>query len=177
MTLLFKRFIGVLALDSGTFEEIEADHRAGMQSVAVVMLVCLAGGLAAIGLGSAGVPGFAAGVVVALGAWLVWATSITTLGTVVLAEPATKSELNEILRVLGFAAAPGVFIAFAALQPVAAPVVVVVTAWTIAASVIAVRQALDFRSTWRAIAVCIAAGLLSLVVVWSVLMTWGVSVR
>ncbi len=83
------------------------------------------------------------------------------LGTNALAEPQTKSDLPELLRVLGFATAPGVFLALAGM-PAAAPVVLVVVApWMIAAAVVAVRQALDYRSTARAIAVCVAGAVLS----------------
>jgi len=176
MTLFFKRFIGVLVLDSSTFEEIEADRHAAMQSVTVVLLVCLAGGFAALGLGLAGVAGFATGTVISLGAWLVWAAAVTTVGTVVLPERKTKSDLTEVLRVLGFAAAPAVFIAFAAMKAVAAPMLVLVTIWTIAAAVLGVRQALDYRSTSRAIAVCVIALVLSFGFVWAALMIFSTNV-
>jgi hypothetical protein len=177
MTLFFRRLMRVLVLDPGTFEEIEADRHAAMQSILVVLLVCLAGGIAALGLGVTGTAGFATGAVVSLGAWLVWAAAITTIGTVALAEPATRSDLTEVLRVLGFAAAPGVFIAFAAMRAIAAPILMLVVVWTIAAAVIGVRQALDYRSTTRAIGVCVVAWLLSFGVVWSamVLFTTNVS--
>ncbi len=79
MTLFLKRFMGVLVLDSSTFEEIEADRHAAMQSVVVVLLVCLASGFAALGLGLAGVGGFVAGAVVSRGAWLVWGAVISTV--------------------------------------------------------------------------------------------------
>ena len=176
MILFFRRFMGVLVLDAGTFEEIEADRHAAMQSVVVVLLVCLAGGVAALGLGLTGAAGFATGAVVSLGAWLVWAAAITTIGTVTLAEPTTRSDLTEVLRVLGFAAAPGVFIVFAAMQAIAGPVLILVAAWTIAAAVIGVRQALDYRSTTRAIGVCVIAWLLSFGVVWSALMIFSANV-
>jgi Yip1 domain len=176
MILFFTRFMGVLVLDSGTFEEIEADRHSAMQSVVVVLLVCLAGGVAALGLGLAGAEGFITGAVVSLGAWLVWAAAITTIGTVALAEPATKSDLTEVLRVLGFAAAPGVFIAFAAMRAIAGPTLMLVVVWTIAAAVIGVRQALDYRSTTRAIGVCVVAWLLSFGVVWSALMLFSTNV-
>ena len=168
--------MGVLVLDSGTFEEIEADRHAAMQSIFVVLLVCLAGGVAALGLGLAGTAGFVTGAVVSFGAWLVWAAAITTIGTVALPERTTKSDLTEVVRVLGFAAAPGVFIAFAAMRSAAAPALMLVVAWTIAAAVIGVRQALDYRSTTRAIAVCVIAWLLSFGVVWSVLMIFSANV-
>ena len=176
MTLFLKRFMGVLVLDPITFEEIEADRRAAMQSVVVVVLVCLAGGFAALGLGLAGFTGFASGAIVSLGAWLVWATVITTVGTQVFAERKTSSDVPEMLRVLGFAAAPAIFVAFAAMAAIAAPTLLLVAAWTIAAAVIGVRQALDYRSTTRAIVVCVLAWLLSFGVVWAALMMFSSNV-
>jgi hypothetical protein len=162
---LFRRFIGALVLDAGAFEDIEADRHAGWQSLIVVMAVCAAGGFAAGGLGIAGAAGFASGAVIVLGGWLVWVVVIAALGTITLPEPQTRSDVRELLRVLGFAAAPGVFIALAAL-PSAAPVVTIVVAlWMIASAVVGMRQALDYRSTGRAIAVCVAGGLVSLGVV------------
>jgi len=103
--------------------------------------------------------------VLALGAWLVWAGVVMTLGTVALPERSTASDLPELLRVLGFAAAPGVFIALAALRPAAPVVLALVSAWMIAAGVVGIRQALDYRSTARAIVVCVVAWLLSMAVV------------
>jgi hypothetical protein len=155
------RFFGALVLDASAYENVEADRRSAIQSAVVVMAVSVAGGVGAIGFGLIGLAGFLIGAIISLGAWLVWAASIVTLGTTAFAEPQTKSDLPELLRVLGFSAAPGVFIALAAM-PAAAPfVLVVVAAWMIAAAVVAVRQALDYRSTARAVAVCVAAAALS----------------
>ena len=161
MTQFFRRLVGVLVLDAGAFEDIEADRRAGMQSVVVVMAVCLAGGFAAMGIGAVGPSGIVAGAVMMLGAWLVWVGIIATVGTVTLPEPQTTTNVRELLRVLGYAAAPGVFLAFAAMRPAAPIIAVIVAAWMIAAAVIGVRQALDYKHTGRAIAVCTIAWLLS----------------
>lgn len=165
MTLFFSRFMGALALDASAFEGIEADRHAAMQSVLVVMMVCVAGGVAAMGYGEIGIPAFVSGAIISLGAWLVWAAVITTVGTFALPEPQTRSDLPELLRVLGFAAAPGVFIALAAMRAAAPLVVIVVSLWTIAAAVLGVRQALDYRSTPRALAVCVLGWLVSVCVV------------
>jgi len=155
------RLLGVLVLDASAYEDVEADRRSAMQSVVVVMTVCVAGGVGAVGFGLSGIAGVATGAIVALGAWLVWAVTIIALGTGPFAEPQTSSDLPELLRVLGFGAAPGVFVALAAM-PVAAPIVTVVVAvWMIASAVVAVRQALDYRSTARAVAVCVAGAVLS----------------
>jgi hypothetical protein len=170
MTLFFRRFIGALVLDAGTYEDIEADRHAAMQSVMVVAAVCLAGGTAAIGLGLTGVAGFAIGTLVSLGAWLVWVSIIMAIGTMTLPETQTNSSATELMRVLGFAAAPGVFIALAAMRAAAPVVAPVVAVWMIAAAVLGIRQALDYRSTTRAIAVCVAGWLLSFGIIGATLM-------
>ncbi len=162
MTAFVRRFMGVLVLDPATFEEIEADRRAGFESAAVVMLVCAAAGTAALNLGLTGLAGFTGGTIVALGAWLIWISVVTTIGTRVLAEGETRSNTAELLRTLGFASAPGVFLAFASLRTAAPLVFVVVAVWMIAAEVIAMRQALDYRSTTRAIAVSVLAWIVAL---------------
>ena len=154
MTTFFRRLIGVLMLEASAYEEIEAHRDAGMQSVQIVLAVTAAGGGAGMGLGVIGVPGFVTGAVVALGGWLVWVSLIATLGTTTFAEPQTKSNARELLRTLGFAAAPGVFLIFAAIRTAAPLVFAIVSVWMIAAAVMAVRQALDFKSVTRAIAVC-----------------------
>jgi hypothetical protein len=159
--MLFRRVIGALMLDSGVFEEIEADRQADVQSMLVVLAVCAASGVAAGGWGAAGVAGFLTGAIVTLGGWLVWVTAIATVGTARLAEPQTRSDMHELLRVLGYAAAPGIFLAFAAFRPVAPIIVAGVAVWMVTAATVGVRQALDFRSTSRAIAVCGIAWILS----------------
>lgn len=160
MIVFFGRLLGALMLDRGTYENIERDRTADVQSLMVVLAVSAAGGFAAIGLGLVGTAGFVTGTVVMLGAWLVWVAAIATIGTVTLAEPQTRSNAHELLRVLGFAAAPGLFAGLAAVRPAAIVVLSIVAAWMIAAAVVAVRQALDYRSIGRAAAVCTIAAVL-----------------
>jgi hypothetical protein len=176
MTRFFTRFVGVLVLDRAAFEEIEANHHAAMQSVVVIVMACVAGGFAARGLGLIGLPGFVTGTIVSLGAFLVWAVAVTTLGTITVPEPQTSSDVPELLRVLGFAAAPGVFVAFAAMPAVAPLVLTIVMVWTIATAVMGVQQALDYRSLPRAITVCTLAWVLSFGVVFLALMLFSANV-
>lgn len=173
MITFFGRLLGALALNAAAYEDIERDRGSGMQSVIVVVAVCAAGGVGAMGLGLVGVSGFITGALVMLGAWLVWVAAIATIGTTSLAEPQTRSGANELLRVLGFAAAPGVFVALAAVRPTAIVVLSIVVVWMIAAAVLAVRQALDYRSTGRAAAVCIIAAALSLAIMVGVAMLFS----
>ena len=176
MAIFFRRFVGALALDPGTFEDIEAGRDASMQSIVVVMAVSLAGGIGAIGAGAIGIAGFLTGAVMVLGAWLLWVSVIATVGSITLAEPQTSSNVRELLRVLGYAAAPGVFLSFAAMRSAAPVVIVVVAVWMIAAAVIAVRQALDYRRTSRAVAVCAIAWLVAAGTMMAVAMIFSRSV-
>lgn len=161
MNLFVRRFIGALMLDAGTYEDIEADRGAGGSAFLVIALACAAGAFAAKSLSVAGSPGFAIAMAMMLGWWIVWAMLITAIGTRLLPEPQTRSNPSELLRSIGFAAAPGTFFALAAMPAAAMFVYILVSLWMIAATVIAVRQALDYTTTWRAVAVCVIAWLLS----------------
>lgn len=162
MVLFFRRFIGAMTLDPAAYEDIEHDPHAAMQSVLVVLLVCVSAGVGAIGLGLAGTAGFVSGAVLALGGWLVWVAVIKSVGTMTFPESETHSSLPELLRTLGFASAPGIFLAFAAIREAAVFVGPAVVVWMFAATVLAMRQALDYHSTARAIGVCFWSMLVAL---------------
>ena len=159
MTLFLRRFIGALVLDAGTFEDIEHDRGAAWQSALVVVAVSIAGAIAAMGLGLVDLKGVVIAAAITLGGWFVWAGMTAAFGTIAFAEDETSSDLGELLRVLGFAAAPGVFIALAGIRPAAPVIVPIVVLWMMAAAVLAIRQAFDYHGTGRALAVS-AAGLI-----------------
>ena len=83
-------------------------------------------------------------------------------GARILPVPETHAEVGELLRTLGFAATPGLIQVFGVLPGAKVPVFTVAVVWALAASVVAVRQALDYTSTRRALAVCGLSLLLSL---------------
>ena len=153
--------MGALVLDPVTFEDVEADVHAGAQAAVVVLLACVAGGFAAVGSTSMTLPSFILSTVTALGTWAVWAFLITTIGTRMMPERQTNSRPGELLRTMGFAAAPGVFLAFGAIPSAAPFAFAVASLWMVAATVLAVRQALDYRSLGRAAIVCVTAWLLT----------------
>jgi hypothetical protein len=161
MVRFTRRFMGALVLDPVTFEDVEADHHAGGQAAGVVLLASIAGGFAAVGSSSMSATAFAAGVALTLGAWAVWAMLIATIGTQMFAEPQTNSRPAELLRTMGFATAPAVFLAFGAIPSAAPFAIAVVSIWMMCATVLAVRQALDYRSLGRAILVCVTAWVLT----------------
>jgi len=82
----------------------------------------------------------------------VWVTCL--IGTRLLPTPETRSDVGELLRTLGFASAPGVLRVAAIVQPTSFAVFTVCGLWMLVAMVVAVRQALDYPTTGRAIAVC-----------------------
>jgi hypothetical protein len=146
-----QRLTRVLRLDAAAFEEIEADRTANGQALAVVVAASLAAGLGA-GL-LLGPFGLLRETLVALVGWVMWAGVTYVIGTKVMPEPQTRSDMGELLRVIGFSYAPNIFAFFAFIPVLGGLVRVVVAFWLLAATVIAVRQALDFRSTLRALGV------------------------
>ena len=160
MTLYLYRLIGAAMLDRGMYEGIEADTRATRQAALTVLLASVAAGLGAGGVWTPEPSRFALVSVTALITWLAWAMMTFQIGTWVLPGRQTASSFGELLRTIGFAAAPGLFQVFAALPGMAVPVFVATAVWMFVAMVVGVRHALDYPRTGRALAVCgLAAGL------------------
>ena len=155
MNSFLQRLIGAAALDSAIYEEVEADRAATGQALTVIILSSLAAGVGARGLGGATLPNAAFFALVSLMAWGAWALLTLQIGGRLLPEPETNVDVGELLRTTGFAAAPGILRVFGLLPGVTIPVFVITAVWMLAAMVVAVRQALDYRSTGRAIAVCV----------------------
>jgi hypothetical protein len=150
-------------LDASLYEEVEADRSAGWQSVAVVLLASLAAGIGVSGWHGPSLTTSAAFTALALITWTAWAMLIAQIGGGPFREAGTHTSFGELLRTVGFAAAPGLFQIFAAMPGMAWPVFGVTTIWMLAAMIVAVRQALDYRHTPRAVAVCVAGLALALV--------------
>ena len=139
-------------LDRELYEEVEADPSATRQAFAVVLLSAVAAGLG--GLEHRGVPSIVGYTLIALAGWWIWAYVTYVIGTRLLPGPETQADVGQLLRTIGFSSAPGVLRIFALVPPVGAQVFLASTIWMLIAMVIAVRQALDYASTARAIAVC-----------------------
>ena len=161
-----RRLLGAAMLNSATYEEVEADRSATPQALAVVVLSSLAAGIGAKGLngGSTTLVFLAGASVIAVMAWAAFALITLGIGARLLPTPDTRVDAGELLRTLGFAAAPGLIQVLGVVPGAMTPVFVLATVWTLAASVVAVRQALDYTSTARAIAVCGLGWMLSLIV-------------
>jgi len=153
MSSFNERIIGAAKLDVEIYEEVESDKSAMNQAMGVVILSSLAAGLGVIG--QVGTVGIFAGALVALIGWFVWAYLTYVIGTKILPEPQTKADLGELLRTIGFSSSPGLIRVLGIIPGLSFLVYSVAGIWMLVAMVVAVRQALDYQSTWRAIGVCI----------------------
>ncbi len=77
------------------------------------------------------------------------------IGTKILPEPQTRSDLGELLRTTGFSASPGLLRVLGVLPFIGVLIIFAVSIWMLIAMIIAVRQALDYQSTGRAVGVCL----------------------
>ena len=158
---LTDRMIRAGKLDVNLYEEVEADQDATGQAVSVVILSSVA-----MGVGSfteVGVPGLIGGALAALAGWFVWALLTYWIGTRLLPEPQTHADLGQMLRTTGFSSSPGVLRILGIVPGLWSLVVFGTAVWMLAAMVIAVRQALDYQGTLRALSVCVLGWLIQLI--------------
>lgn len=162
MNILTDRIIRAAKLDVHLYEEVEADKGAMRQAMAVVVLSSLAAGVGSIG--AMGIGGILLGTVAALGGWYIWAYLTYFIGTKFLPEPQTEADLGQLLRTTGFSSSPGLIRVLGVIPGLGTVVFVVASVWMLVAMVIAVRQALDYTATWRAVAVCAIGWLIQTVI-------------
>ena len=147
-----ERIIRAAKLDVALYEEVEADKSALGQAMGVVVLSSIAAGIGSPS--TAGLFGMLMIVVVALIGWYIWAYLTYFIGTKLLPEPQTKADHGELLRTIGFSSSPGLIRVLGIIPGMQSIVFTIAAIWMLVAMVIAVRQALDYNSTLRAIGVC-----------------------
>jgi hypothetical protein len=163
MASFVERMVGAATLSPATYEEVEHDRGATPQAALVVVLAAVAAAVGARGHGDEAV---VREVLRALLQWLAWSGITYVIGTRVFRGTASP---GEVLRTIGFAQTPGIFMALAGVPFLGRLVAFVVGLWTLAAVVIATRQALDV-DTARAV----MTALLGLVVVIAIVVALGV---
>lgn len=165
MEQILQRMIGAAKLDVATFEAVEHDKDATVQALAVVVLVAIATGIGGIGgLGGAGLTQLLVGVIAAVVGWAIWAGLIWLIGTKLLPEASTEADWGQVARTTGYAQSPGLLRIFGFI-PVVGPLIILVSSiWQLVAVVVAIRQALDYTQTWRAVVVVLIGWLVNLAV-------------
>ncbi|MCH8186886.1 MAG: hypothetical protein IH862_12375 [Chloroflexi bacterium] len=152
------RMLGAARLKVGTYEEVEADTGATLQAMWVVVIVSVASGIGLLGTGG-DFGRLILGVVLGVAQWAILALATYWIGTGLLRTPETHATWGELARTTGFAQSPGILRIFGFI-PGLGFIFFAVSLWQFAAMVIAVRQALDYSSTWRAVGVVAIAFIL-----------------
>jgi len=167
----FQRMIRALKLEVSLFEEVEADRGATTQAIGVVLLSGIAAGIGSSGRGLAG--GILLLTIASFLAWVVWALVTYVIGTKILPGARTEADMGQLLRTVGFSSAPGMIQVLGVIPVLAGAVFFVASVWMLVAMVIAVRQALDYESTARAVGVCLIGWGVQIVLLGVLLPAWS----
>ncbi len=157
-----QRMIGAAKLDVATYEEVEADSGATMQAMLAVVVAAIAAGVGQASRG--GSKAFVIGTIGALIGWFLWALLTWLIGTKLLPEAETHADMGQLLRTTGFSASPGILKVLGGIPGLGFLITLAASLWMLAAMVVAVRQALDYKSTGRAIGVCLIGFLVNMAV-------------
>lgn len=160
MATFAERALGAAQLKTAIYEEVENDQGATGQAAGVVVLASIAAGLGSL----PSIAGLIFGVIAGLVAWVVWSYLTWFIGTKWLPEAGTHAEPGQLMRTVGFAQAPGVFQILGIIPALGPLIMLAVAIWVLVAVVIAVRQALDYTSTGRAVGVCLIGWLIQIVI-------------
>ena len=160
-SVFINRIIRACKLDVSVYEEVEADKSATLQAALVVVLSSLAAGVGALSLGASN---FLMAPILSLISWYIWAYLIYIIGVKIFPETNTKADHGELLRTIGFSSAPGLIRVFGFTPDLMTITFLGGGIWMLIAMVIAVRQALDYESTWRAIGVVVIGFLVQAII-------------
>ena len=161
MPKFIERMIRAAKLDVTLYEEVEADKTAMKQAIGVVVLSSLASGIGGMSMGGGNL---FLGTIVTLVGWYIWAYLTYFIGTRFLPEAQTKADHGELLRTIGFSSSPGLIRILGIIPALTNLVFTVAGIWMLIAMVIAVRQALDYKSTGRAVGVCIIGWIIQVII-------------
>lgn len=159
MNLFLNRLIRAARLDADLYKEVSADTGTMFQAMMTVFLYSAASAYG--GFGRAGVAGINFGLATTLVGWYIWAFSAYFIGVRLLPDAGTKTERKAVLRAMGFASSPGLIRLLGLIPDLAGAVLLAATIWMIMTSIVAIKNALNYESTYRAAAVCIIGWIIS----------------
>ena len=164
------RIIRAGKLDVTLYEEVEHDKTAMGQAIGVIVLSSLATGIGTFGIGLKGMGINAIGAIIG---WYIWAYLTYFIGTRILAEPQTEADHGQLLRTIGFASAPGLLRVLGIVPGIREIVFSLTSIWMLVAMVVAVRQALDYTSTLRAVGVCLLGWIVQAIILFGIYLFIG----
>jgi hypothetical protein len=149
--------IGASRLNAGVYEQVEADRASAPSAVLIVAASSLA---AAVGSGLRIGVDLTGATIAAVLTWLIWVALTYFIGTRLLPGGSTHATFGEVLRTTGFSASPGILRIFGVMPVIGIPIFIAASLWMLATFVVAIRQALDYTSSARALAVCVLGWLI-----------------
>ena len=161
MKIFLNRFFRAVKLDVSLFQEIIEDPKTFNQALIVVLIYSMTSSWGTFG--RTGAVGNNIGMITTLLGWYVWAFSTYMVGARMMPEAGTEPDRKKILRVIGFACAPGIVRILGFIEGLGLVVIFIALSWMVAAATIGVKQALNYESTARALGVCIIGLLISIV--------------
>jgi hypothetical protein len=133
------RVLGVCRLDVPTYEEIKRDPQSLRQAAAVVLCAALATNVWVAVFAPRGTIRALGGVVLAMLAWLLLAGLVTWLGRRWFAPRWAPPDFGQLLRLTGFATAPGLLNIFGFVPVVGWLVLMVASIWSLLTTYTAIR--------------------------------------
>ena len=149
------RVVGALRLNVATYEEVEHDVTATSQAAAIIALSSVANGIGGYWL--LGITGIVRGALIALIGWVIGAVVLWFIGTKIIPGKKTEADIGQLLRAVGFAGAPGLLRVLGVIPGLGYLSSLVAGVWTLIATVVAVRAALDYDDYVKAIVACLIA--------------------
>lgn len=162
MTNFSERIIRAAKLDVKLYEEVEADKEAFRQAMMVVVLSSIAAGIGS--LSTKGIGGLFFVTIGALVGWFFWAYLTYLIGTKILPEAQTEANYGQLLRTIGFSSSPGLIRLLGIIPFLKGIIFMIAAIWMLVAMIIAVRQALDYTTTLRAVLVCVIGWVFQVVI-------------
>lgn len=137
---IIRRGQDVATLNTRTYSEISRDPNATVEAAIVVAIVAISAGIGNVLHGTSGLFG---GVIAALIGWVVSAAIVYGVATRITGKSAMSGSPESVLRTLGYASAPNVFL-FLGMIWILGPVIVgVLNLWTLVTMILAIRASLN----------------------------------
>ena len=137
------RLLGALRLDARTYREVEQDTNANGQAALTIVLAALAAGIGSI-LGRDLIQNALGTVLSSVLQWVVFSFVAYYVGASLFSTGQTSVTPGQVLRTVGFAHAPKLFLVLGIIPFLGWIVGLVVFFWFLAAAILALREAFEF---------------------------------
>jgi len=154
MKQFLDRVLAAIQLEPSAYLEIKENKAPLTQAMLLVLLSSTATALGSVGGYVEKIP---MAILTACTAWIAWGLLIYLIGARILRKPETQVDLITVMRVVGFASAPGILKALAFLPAVSGIILFGTSIWILGTTTLATQQALSYKSFPRALGVTLAA--------------------